>query len=313
MPTRSKRSTPGSRPVPRRTWLLVTLLALGGAAIALAVAAIGGGGDDDRSGVPDLLAPVDPGPLHVHGLGINPADDALFIATHTGTYRLAPDSETAERVGDSRQDTMGFTVVGPNRFLGSGHPDPQALRTQGLPPNLGLIESGDGGRTWSSISLLGEADFHVLRSNGDRVYAFDATNARFLVSRDRGRTWGPRPAPGGMIDLAVSPRRPSHIVTATDRGLFESRDDGRSWQGLSGDVGLLAWPAPTSLLLVNGAGQVRSSATSGRRWTALGNVGGQPAAFLAQTAQELYVALHDGTVLRSADGGSSWTVRSTPR
>ncbi|MBW3550306.1 MAG: alanine:cation symporter family protein [Proteobacteria bacterium] len=38
----------------------------------------------------------------------------------------------AERIGDRRQDTMGFTVVGPRRYLGSGHPD---LRDE-LPPLL---------------------------------------------------------------------------------------------------------------------------------------------------------------------------------
>jgi hypothetical protein len=36
---------------------------------------------------------------------------------------------------------MGFTIVGPNRFLGSGHPD---LRDD-LPPLLGLIESTNRG------------------------------------------------------------------------------------------------------------------------------------------------------------------------
>lgn len=311
--TRATTLHPSTRPAPKRNWFLVTLLALSGAVIALTVAAITRSGDDaDRSGIRDLLAPSDPGPLHVHGLGINPADNALFIATHTGTYRLSPDADKAQRVGDSRQDTMGFTIVGPNRFLGSGHPDPQTMRTQNLPPNLGLIESRDGGRTWTPISLLGEADFHVLRSRGNHVYAFDSTNGRLLVSGDSGRTWSRRPIPGGLIDLVVSPQRMSHVVAATERGLFESTDGGRSWRGLEGNVGLLAWPARMRLLLVDGSGQVHASGSSGKSWTAIGDIGGQPAAFQAQTPQELYVALHDGTVERSADGGRSWTIRSTP-
>jgi len=44
----------------------------------------------------------------------------------------------------------------------------------------------------------------------------------------------------------------------------------------------------------------------------LANVGGQPAALLAQTAEELYVALHDGTIKASLNGGRIWTVRSAP-
>ena len=83
---------------------------------------------------------------------------------------------------------MGFSIVAPDRFLGSGHPAPD----QTLPPNLGLIESRDGGQTWQSLSLLGDADFHVLQSAGRRVYGFDATHARLMVSSDDGRSWSER-------------------------------------------------------------------------------------------------------------------------
>jgi hypothetical protein len=281
--------------------------------VALAVAALTRDDSDDGGGaVPNLLEPTDPGPIHVHGLGINPADGALFIATHTGTYRVAPREHEAARAGNSRQDTMGFSVVGPNRFLGSGHPDPVAMREQGLPPHLGLIESTDAGRTWTSVSLLGEADFHILRSHGRRVYGFDSTNGRLLASDDGGTTWRQRPIPGPLIDLATYPQRPSHLVAVTERGLIASTDAGRSWRALGGGIGLLAWPTPDRLLLVDGAGGVHVSQNQGKRWRPKGDIGGQPAAFLAQTTNELYVALHDGTVKRSADGGESWEIRSAP-
>ena len=59
---------------------------------------------------------------------------------------------------------MGFTVVGPDRFLGSGHPDAAGIR-QGKPARLGLIESTDAGDSWASRSLSGEVDFHALASS----------------------------------------------------------------------------------------------------------------------------------------------------
>ena len=246
-PTPRKVELPQQRDAPKRKWFLVTLLALTGAVVvAAALALTRGGNDGDGSATRDLLVPSDPGPVHVHGLGINPADGALFIATHTGTYRVPSDAQQAARVGDGRQDTMGFTVVGPNRFLGSGHPDPQAMREQKLPPNLGLIESKDGGRTWTPISLLGQADFHVLRSRGRRVYGFDSTNGRLLVSRDGGRTWSQRPIPGPLIDLAFHPRRPSQVVAATERGLIASTEAGRSWRALGGNVGSARLAQPRS-------------------------------------------------------------------
>jgi photosystem II stability/assembly factor-like uncharacterized protein len=255
--------------------------------------------------------------VHVHGLGVNPADRALFIATHTGLYRVGQGEQKAERVGGDRyQDTMGFTIVGPNRFLGSGHPDVNEAREEGLPPLLGLIESTDSGESWEPISLLGEADFHVLRSMGRRVYGYDATNDRLLVSDDRGRSWDELQKPGPLVDLAVDPGNHKRLVAASagglEEGLFESRDAGRTWKRVGEAVGLLAWPRPDRLYVVVQGGLVFSSTDGGRRLRQAGDIGGAPAALLAQSPTELYVALHDGTIKRSSNGGASWAVRSTP-
>ena len=127
---------------------------------------------------------------------------------------------------------MGFTIVGPNRFLGSGHPDLNEAREKNLPSLLGLIESTDSCESWQPISLSGEADFHVLRFAGDRVYGYDASNDRLLVSGDRGRSWDELKKPGPLVDLAVDPNDDRRIVVASagglEEGLFESRDGGAS-------------------------------------------------------------------------------------
>jgi hypothetical protein len=115
------------------------------------IASLAGCGEQDEAAPPPVEA-ADPGVVHVHGLGRNPADGALMIATHTGLFRVGPKEQTAERVAGLYQDTMGFTVVGPDHFLGSGHP--ASVRED--PPYLGLIESRDAGRTWRPISLRGE-------------------------------------------------------------------------------------------------------------------------------------------------------------
>lgn len=268
------------------------------------------GPSDDA--IADLLAPPDPGPVHVHGLGINPSDRALLVATHSGLWRSPPGESRSERVGESRQDTMGFTVAGPDYFLGSGHPDPKARVEQGLPPHLGLIRSTDAGQTWQPISLGGQADFHVLRAVRDRIYGFDAGNGRLLISRDAGRTWSERPSPGGLIDLAVNPKDPRRLVATTDRGLFSSTDEARSWSILGPQAGLLAWPRLERLYLLAANGGVFTSGDSGRKWKPAGEIAGQPAAFLAASARELHAALHDGTIRLSTDGGRTWTVRATP-
>jgi photosystem II stability/assembly factor-like uncharacterized protein len=269
-----------------------------------------GGGEETFTGVPA----VDPGPVHVHGLGVNPADGALFIATHTGLYRVDRGERKAERVADRYQDTMGFTIVGPDRFLGSGHPDVNEAQEKNLPSLLGLIESTDKGENWQPISLSGEADFHVLRFAGERVYGYDASNDRLLVSDDRGRSWNELDKPGPLVDLAVDPKDSRRILVASagglEEGLFESRDGGKGWRRVSEAVGLLAWP--DRLYLIAGGGQVFASSDGGRRLEGQGEIGGQPAALVAEGPRELYAALHDGTIKRSTDGGTTWTVRSTP-
>ncbi|MBA3788190.1 MAG: exo-alpha-sialidase [Actinobacteria bacterium] len=253
------------------------------------------------------IAVEDPGPVHVHGLGIDPADGALFIATHTGLFRVGAGENRAGRVGESRQDTMGFSVAGPNRFVGSGHPD---LRTD-LPPLLGLIESTDAGRTWTPISLLGKADFHVLRSAGSLVYGFDSGNERLLVSGDRGRTWAERDAPEPFLDLAPRPGHPTAAI-ASGSVLYRTTDGGKRWSALGGEAGYLAWSRPDRLFQVTGTGHVQLSRDGGETWRPLGSIGGEPAAFLAVSATELYAALHDGTIKVSRDAGRNWSIRSRP-
>ena len=278
----------------------MTVLATAGA-VAAALAAATVFRDDAPSG-------ADPGPVHVHALGVNPADGSLFIATHTGLFRLEPDAERAERVGDRYQDTMGFTVAGPDHFLGSGHPDVR----DDLPPLLGLIESRDAGATWNPVSLLGEADFHALRVRGRRLVGYDATSGRVLVSNDRGRSWRSARPPEPLVDLVVDPASADRLLAAGESRLFLSPDSGKTWKQLEEGAGLLAWPRPDRLYLLDGGGRVWLSPNGGRRWQDRGRIGGRPAAFLATDFETLFAATHEGEIKQSSDGGRSWTTRSTP-
>ena len=65
--------------------------------LALAVACSGAdsGGSSDGAQPRNLNAP-DPGVVHVHGLGVNPKDGALFAATHTGLFRIVEGQAESE-------------------------------------------------------------------------------------------------------------------------------------------------------------------------------------------------------------------------
>lgn len=272
------------------------------AVLALVLSGCGG----DEAAVPP--AP-EPGPVHIHGLGVNPADGALFIATHTGLWRAPAGSTKASRVGDSRQDTMGFTVVGPDHFLGSGHPDLRELQEGNLPPHLGLIESRDGGRSWTNVSLLGEADFHVLRADGRRVLGLNATRGRLMLSADGGRSWR---SPGTQVpffDVVAAPGDEEVLVAGAEDGVYRSDDAGATWRRVGRAAGLLAWPASDTLYHVAADGTMSASDDGARSFTVRGTIG-MPGVFVAIDRITLYVALHDGTVHVSRDGGRTWSLRS---
>jgi hypothetical protein len=272
---------------------------VGVALASLSLLALGCGDDANDAAGGRLSAQP---PTHVHGLGLNPPADDLYVATHSGLFRSAKGSDDLERVGESSQDTMGFTVVGPDHFLGSGHPAPN----QPGPTSLGLIESNDGGETWKEVSLSGEADFHILRFAQGRIYGYDALNNLLSLSEDGGETWTAHVPPAPLIDLAVDPEDPERLVVSSERGLSISTDAGGSWRPLAEEVGLLAWPVPHAIFLIDGAGRVQRAADPEAGWRTIGEIGGQPAALMAVDARRIYAALADARVLRSSDGGASW-------
>ncbi len=289
-------------------WVSAVLLIV---ALAVALILVGCGGDDpvvDQPGSGETAAGApDPGLQHIHGLGVR--GDTLYIATHTGLWTVPAGQMQAHRVGASRQDIMGFSIPAEGRLVGSGHPDPNQAE---LPPNLGLIESRDGGRNWKNVSLSGEADFHVLESAGRQIYGVNSADGALMASADGGRSWQRRPPTPAIFSLAVDPQSSQHVIASTERGIVRSADAGKGWRPVRTDLaGLLAWPAPERLYLVGGDGVVELSPDGGSKWKPVGRIGGQPAAFIGHD-EDLYAALVDGTVKRSSDGGRSWTLRATP-
>lgn len=290
--------------VRRRT--TVTAAALG---VALAVAACSPTGTaDGTAGAPAAdgsggTASADatlPGG-HVHGVAIDPRDERVHLATHEGLYRY--DDAGPTRVGPVI-DLMGFTVAGPGHFYASGHPGPGT----DLPDPVGLIESTDGGETWSPLSRQGESDFHALTASATGVLGFDGTT---LLGTGDGVAWSALDAPVAPYAMDVSPDGSTIVVTHQD-GPQRSTDAGATWDRLADAPLLLVvdWADNATVVGVTPDGGVHVSDDAGATWRQDARVDGAPHAVTTHRRSDgsLRVVVVTGdTVLDSTDLAAGFT------
>jgi photosystem II stability/assembly factor-like uncharacterized protein len=289
--------------------------------IAVAAAAlVGCGGDETTAGGDDpaaaLAVPwIDPdGDTPIVGaLTVNPADSTLFMSTNTGLFRIAPGASKPEKVSGTLETPSGSGEVsealvvrfsGPDELLGSGHP----AAGGSLPSALGLIRSEDAGKTWTSVSELGKADFHAIELSGDTIAGSLFGQAQVLVSVDEGKTWKTRAAPMPLVALEVDPGDPARWIGSTERGTFGSDDAGETWRQLDAIPNVrFSWPESDQLYRIDPGGPVKVSADGGQKWEDLGTTGGEPQAMTVDDDGKVYVALIDGTLTVSDDGGRTFS------
>lgn len=277
------------KPVPTMTIVVVVLVLLSACS----------SGDDDSGSHADGDAGSSVEMEHIHGIGVDPEDGAVYAGTHYGLFRIVDGRAT--RVADRVQDFMGFTVAGPDHFLASGHPG----EGQGGPGSVGLIESDDAGESWKELSLSGEADFHALEYRHGRVYGLNSMTGQLLVSSDLDSWEELSRTP--IADFAVSPTDPEGLLATTEQGLARSTDGGRTFETLSAAplMVFVSWAEDGTLAGVTPDGVVYTAEDPTGEWTQRGSLDGQPEALTVQSAKAIYAAAN-GTVLLSTDGGGTF-------
>ncbi len=288
----------------------------------LAVAAAGCGQSNDTT--PDenkksRLVDFSLQPPFVNALEIDPGTGDFLLTTNRGFWRIAKNGGKVTQIkgkisAEGKSDTVGtfleIEAVGGERLIGSGHPDTKGA----LPEYLGFIESPDLGKTWRVVSRLGEADLHKVLIRHGRLYGWDAVLQALLISRDNGRTFEERFTPSGLvIDFVVDPQDPEYVLAATEDQLYKSENGGESWRPATPGEGIrLDWPAPETLIRADKDGTIQTSTNRGQTWSPIGKVDGEPYKFKAVDAQHLYLALSDGTILETTDGGRTFEERFRP-
>lgn len=248
----------------------------------------------------------------IGSIAVDPANGTMFLGTGLGLFRVDANGNRQRRVVGEMSTPDGSGLLssnlvvrfkGPGELLASGHPEGAGS----LPENLGLVRSTDGGRTWESISSLGEADFHILQANGDRVLGVGAEEMDIQISSDGGRTFEARTPPALPVDVVADPRDPARLAMSTEQGIFTSSDAGGSWrQREAGPAAQLAWAAPDALYRADPGGLVKVSADGGKTWKDRGRVELTVNELAVDDDGALYASVPGGEVMRSTDGGASW-------
>jgi len=165
---------------------------------------------------------------------------------------------------------MGFTVVGPDRFLGSG-----PARCRRVP--TGQARQAGPHRVDRRRRLLGQP-LAVRRSRlpcsrlpQGTTYGWDAGTGRGFASTDS-VTWETR-STLKLSGFAVDPARVDSLVAAGAEGTIASAAGGRTWQPISGAPRLVAlsWAPGGDLWGVDPTGVAHRSTDGGATWQAAGD------------------------------------------
>lgn len=214
------------------------------------------------------------------------------------SWRASPSGPIAwASLGTQDAHSLAFVNDDPQHVL-FGHHD-------------GVLESTDGGRTWSPLDVPDDAMSMAPATDGSIVVAGHDV---FTASRDGGATWAPISADLPSLDihgLARDPGDPATMWAAlATGGLWRSSDFGATWRQVRNDN--VFYPTAvgdasgTALLAVDATGLIES-VDGGVTWATLGAPPTYPMTSLAATpdGRTIFAGAPDG-LFRSDDGGQTW-------
>ena len=177
---------------------------------------------------------------HVHGLSYSADGRRIMIPSHHGLAVF--EAGKWSKAPGPQHDYMGFVATATSLYS-SGHPAPGS----GLPDPLGLMRSADGGKSWASLGLQGETDFHVLAASwsAKAVYVWNPAPSSRMRRQglhhtiDDGFTWKEAAALGLRSPpqaLAVHSEKGSIVAAATAEGVYLSTDSGQRFKPMATDT-----------------------------------------------------------------------------
>lgn len=180
----------------------------------------------------------------------------------------------------------------------------------------GMMQSSDGGKSWSSVASLQQDAMSIAIPRSDANLVFVAGHNVLSTSNDGGKTWDALTTnlPGTDIHaFVVNPMNAREFYAyVAGFGLFKSVNGGAIWTSLNRTVPpstssiVLGSHMPQTMFLGSGQGLFKSS-DGGAIWTRVSTPAFQAAIALAVNDQDELFAATERGVFKSSDNGAAWT------
>jgi photosystem II stability/assembly factor-like uncharacterized protein len=207
-------------------------------------------------------------------------------------------------------------------------------RNGGSGSPIGVFKSADGGTTWNAINNGLPINTEVFALAIDPVTPttlYAGTNlipsGQIFKSTDGGISWGSADSgltnTHGVVAFAINSVNPTTLYAGMTGGVFKSTDGGITWAPVNSGLPSIAVLSlaidpitPTTLYAGPfGVGGVVKTTNGGANWSAIDN--GWPTSAEARalaidlvTPSTLYAGTSGGTILKTIDGGDSWSTKS---
>lgn len=183
----------------------------------------------------------------------------------------------------------------------------------------GLLQSQDGGRTWTPVSGLNQnsiLDLQVVAGAPEAFYA--ATAGGIFKSTDEGATWTtasngiPTNPPTPVASVLIPAGGGASFLAGTYHGLYRSTDSAASWtqvtSGLPAQViyALARDPASSDVVYAATEQGVFKSTDDGASWAATGGGITGTLVYDVTVVGGAAFAAGEGGLFRSSNGGASW-------
>ncbi|MBA2393599.1 MAG: hypothetical protein H0V70_12755 [Ktedonobacteraceae bacterium] len=181
--------------------------------------------------------PLSNAQMHLHTLALGGKPGVLYLGTHYGIFTSTDGGRTWPQARGTLNTLMVITIaINPQ--------DANALALVGIPSTSGSAPEGvyfsqNGGTSWTLRNPPGlspSAYPSTLQAGASgRFYAF-YLNGGWFETQDMGMHWHTlalHNLPPMQTPLLLPfADNPTHLLLGGEQGLFESRDDGQSWNAL---------------------------------------------------------------------------------